>query len=168
MSSVLIHSFLKLFFPSWFFLCFLRYQVFFGLFLFIFYFFKFSVSCIFAAAALYRCAWDGRECAGIAQSVVIAVPLQLVLLPVQQPGVHGSFTRFCSGHRSKSDWWFLPGAPHCSKAQKKNLHVLGLVKLLCVLRRGLSKISPSLHSYKVVCMWPVVRVQCSILWFLLL
>lgn len=98
---------------------FLRYQVFFGLFFFFYYyFFKFSVSCIFAAAALYRCAWDGRECAGIAQSVVIAVPLQLVLLPVQQPGVHGSFTRFCSGHRSKSDWWFLPGAPHCSKAQK--------------------------------------------------
>lgn len=73
----------------------------------------------------------------MAQSVVIAVSLQLVLLTVQQPGVHGSITRFCSGHRSKSDWWFLPGAPHCSKAQK--LHLLGLVKLQYVLRRGLSK-----------------------------
>lgn len=61
---------------------------------------------------------------GTAPAVVTAVPLQLVLLTVQQPGVHGSFTRFCSGHRSKSDWWFLPGAPHCSKAQK--LHVSGL------------------------------------------
>lgn len=73
----------------------------------------------------------------MAKSVVIAVSLQLVLLTVPQPGVHGSLTRFCSGHRSKSNWWFLPGAPHCFKAQK--LHVLGLVKLLYELRRGLSK-----------------------------
>lgn len=129
-SSVLIHSFLKLFF---------RLDLFFEVhhFLWAFFFFWIFVYCIFAAAALCCCAWCGRECAGVAESVVVAVSLQLVLLTVQQPGVHGSFTRFCSGHRSKSDWWFLPGAPHCSTAQ--NCYVLGLKNLLYVLRRDLSK-----------------------------
>lgn len=146
---------------------FLRYQVFFGLFFFFIIIFLNSLS---PAFLLLRLCIAVPGMAGNAQELLNQWSLQYLcswcFSQCSSPecmALSQGFAQVTGVSQTGGFFLVLPTAP-----KHKKLHVLGLVKLLCVLRRGLSKISPSLHNYKVVCMLPVVRVQCSILWFLLL